>query len=174
MKKRVKKEEVIVIHPINTASARSIEEMAKLGMPFSILAKAQQAWLIRGGLEYIKREKPYLYPLVEKMMENKDEAFPEEGTLLELAREVVNRLGWEGSKIMSVTSWVEKIVRWKLEPFHQKSKKARTIARTLKEILEERYRESPRKYKYLYKSVSEWVRWNEKAMEIMGEEDELG
>ncbi len=171
MKGRVKKEEVMIVHPINTMSARSIEEMAKLGMPFSILAKSQQTWLIRGGLEYLKKTKPYLYPLVEKMVNNKDQAFPEGETLLGLAEEVLKKLEWERDQAMGILSWIERILRWKIEPFHTRSEKIRKIACTLKEVLEEKYKKDPEGYRYLYKSISEWVKWNKRSLMLMGEKD---
>ena len=169
MKGRVNREEVAAIYAIRYESARSIEEMAKLGMPFSILGRNQQTWLIRGGLEYLKREKPYLYPLVEKMVNNKDRAFPEGENLVSLTEEVIKRLGMEKAESTSTLSWVERILRWKVEPFHVRSEKARKIACTLKKILEEKYRRDPEGYKYLYKSISEWVRWNRKSLELVGE-----
>jgi len=91
--KRVEKEKVVVVHPITTESVRSIEEMAKLGMPFSILARNQQTWLVRGGMEYFRQEKPHLYPLVEKMVDNSDPAFPEGEGISTIADRVSERLG---------------------------------------------------------------------------------
>ncbi len=168
MKKRVRKDKALVVYPITTESVKSIEEMAKLGMPFSILAKNQQTWLIKGGLEYFKEEKPYLYPLIEEMVENKDEAIPEE--LTSLAKKVVERL--EGENLPTVLAWVERILRWKIEPYHLRSERILKVANILKEVIEEGYKEKPEEYKYLYKSISEWIKWNRRMMEYAKAEEE--
>ncbi len=162
MRKRVEEEKALVVHPINRESVRSIEEMAKLGMPFSILAKNQQTWLIRGGLEYFKEEKPYLYPLVEKLVENRDRAIPEGDNMRSIAKEVRKKLGWDEDQSALVSAWVERILRWKIEPFHVKSEKIVNVAKALKDVIEEKYRKNPEGYRYLYKSASEWVKWNER------------
>jgi len=166
MKKgRVDEEKAKAVYTISLESVRSIEEMAKLGMPFSILAKNQQTWLVRGGLDYFKNEKPYLYPLIEKLMNNRDEAFPV--SLTELVREVAKRAGEESVlQLHMINSWVERIIRWKIEPFHIRSEKIRKVAKILKEVIEEKYKENPSDYKYLYKAISEWVKWNEKMLEL--------
>lgn len=163
MGKKRKEKEIALYYRITGSGVRSIEELAKLGMPFDILSRTQKIWLLRGGLEYFKEERPYLYPLVERMVENRDRVLPEGVTLKDIGEEVAKRLGKEGKERDSIISLVFRIIRWIVEPYFVKSENVREIARTLRDVLKEKYEKDPEGYKYLYKSVSEWVKWHERV-----------
>lgn len=156
-----------VISPITTKNLRSIEELAKIGMPFQFLTKEQQRWLVFGGLEYFKEQKPYLYPVIKQMVDRKAEN-PIPLSFEELTDMVMSRLKEKTEKEEKIyPAYVEKIVRWKLDPFYTESKKMIAIAETLREVLNElSKKEGEEKYKWLKKSVEAWVKWNKKAREV--------
>lgn len=155
-----KEDRAKVIHEITHEGVKSIEEMAKLGMPFDILGKKQQVWLLKGGEEFFKEEKPYLYPLIKKMIDNTDRAFPEGENITKLAREVFKRLGWEETRNSLVTSLTDRILRWKMQPYFLRSEMVLAVADKLYEVIKEKYEKDPEGYKYLHKSISEWIKWN--------------
>ncbi|WP_461829985.1 hypothetical protein [Aquifex sp.] len=161
-KRKIPEEEKAkVIGPITTKNLRSIEELAKIGMPFQFLSKEQQRWLAFGGLEYFKKHKPYLYPVIKDMMERKAE------NPIPLSFEELSQMVAEKINEKVYPAYVEKIVRWKLDPFYTESEKMIKIAKMLKEVLDElSKKEGEEKFRWLKKSVEEWLKWNKKAREL--------
>jgi len=91
-------------------------------------------------------------------MENTEPAFPEGESLSTIADRARERLQNKRDS-GQVRSWVERILRWKIEPFHLRSEAILEVARVLHEVIEEGYRKDPKGWKYLYKSISEWIKW---------------
>ena len=167
-KRKIPEEEKAkAIGPITTKNIRSIEELAKIGMPFQFLTKEQQRWLVFGGLDYFRIHKPYLYPVIRQMVNRKAEN-PIPLSFEELADMVKKRLKEKTGKEEKIyPAYIEKIVRWKLDPFYTESEKMIAIAEVLNEVLDElSKKEGEEKYKWLKKSVEAWIKWNRRAREV--------
>ena len=150
--KRIMKEvlEKKEIPALDAGRLRSIEELARLhreieGLGLGYLSKSQIKWLYTGGFEAFKEAKPLIYKLL-KEMEEVPGVFPV--NLRETAEEVQTRIRerakegkidrkWE--KAVVTPSEVEKILRFKIDPFFSRKEKTELIIKTLVEVLEEMY-----------------------------------